>query len=970
MDSHGFTPVAERDLPIAGVRARRLVHEASGAEVLLLAGTEPNLSFAVGFQTLPDDDTGVAHILEHMVLAGSDRFPLKDPFFEMIKGSLAGFLNAMTYPDRTVYPFATEHPQDFLNLLQVYLDAVFRPRLSETTFQQEAWHLEPGENDAALQLRGVVYNEMKGAVANPSRALQHTETTALFPDTAYRHESGGDPVAIPDLTYDDLVAFHAAHYHPARARFVLHGDVPLEATLATIASYLEGVEPSPPLPPPALQAPFDAPREAHGAYPADARGKAFATVAWALPPVEGPGEELALDLLDHVLVGTPAAPLRRALLDAGLGEAFVGGLSTTLRQPAFHAGLRGVAPERAGEVHALVLATLRRIAEEGVDAGDAEAARNALEFDLRELDVYGGQRGLALALDALGAWLHGGDPLEQVDLDAALADLDARIAPRGDGAAAASALTELLRARLLDNPHRVTTTVRPDPGLSEARASQERERLAARASELSEDDLAEIAAAATRLAEAQQAPDPPEARATLPRLAREDLRDARPRPAEQVRTRAGVEIVRYDLPTRGLVYLDLAFDLRRVPERFLPHVGLLGRLLLETGTARRSLQELTRAIDRDTGGVGAAFDLAPGVAGGRGLARFFVRGKALAGRAGAMAELMAEIVREANVADVAAVRRLAVEELARRRAAIEPAGHRFALRRLAAHGSVEERADEALGGLASLDALARLIERCDDDPAAVAAELEELREALFTRGGLVVGLTADEAASAPAHAAIDALLERLPAGGEATDVAWSLPTPRPREGWTLPGQVHYVATGVALRDGGPLPGGWLAAARWLTGDLFIPQVRFQGGAYGAGAQLDPLHGALRTYSYRDPHLERTLEVARGMADALRTAAREIDPQEFETLVIGAVGGLDPYALPGARGHRELLRRLRGSQGQLERLRSELLDADPGAFVELADAIEAAGEPALVVLGADGSLRERAPRLGLELREPG
>jgi Zn-dependent M16 (insulinase) family peptidase len=970
MDMHGFTPVAERDLAIAGVRARRLVHQASGAEVLLLAGSEPNLSFAVGFQTLPEDDTGVAHILEHMVLAGSERFPLKDPFFEMIKGSLAGFLNAMTYPDRTVYPFATEHPQDFLNLLQVYLDAVFRPRLSETTFEQEAWHLEPGENGAALQLRGVVYNEMKGAVANPARALQHAETSALFPETAYRHESGGDPVAIPDLGYADLKAFHAAHYHPARARFVLHGDVPLEATLATLAGYLDGVERRDPLPPPAVQAPFETPREAHGAYPADARGKAFATVAWALPPVAGPGEELALDLLDHVLVGTPAAPLRRALLDAGLGEAFVGGLSTTLRQPTFHAGLRGVDPQRVGEVHALVLATLERIADEGIDAGDAEAARNALEFDLRELDVYGGQRGLALALNALGAWLHGRDPLAQVDLDAALADLDARTAPRGDGQAAAAALTRLLRARLLDNPHRVTTTVLPDPGLSEARGAQERERLAARAAELDEGELAEIAAAAERLAEAQQAPDPPEARATLPRLAREDLRDERPRPPEQLRSRDGVEIVGYDLPTRGLVYLDLAFDLRRVPERLLPHVGLLGRLLLETGTAGRSLQELTRAIDRDTGGIGAAFDLAPGVGGTSGLARFFVRGKALAAQAGAMTELMAEIVREANVADVAAVRRLAVEELARRRAAIEPAGHRFALRRLAAHGSVEERAEELLAGLASLDALAGVIERCDDDPTSVAAELEELREVLFARAGLVVGVTADEAAAGPAHAAIDALLDRLPAGGDPGDVGWALPRPQPREGWTLPGQVHYVGTGVALADGEPLPGGWLAAARWLTGDLFIPQVRFQGGAYGAGAQLDPLHGALRTFSYRDPHLERTLGVARGMADALRAAARDIDPQEFDTLVIGAVGGLDPYALPGARGHRELLRRLRGSGGQLERLRGDLLDASPEAFVELADAIEAAGEPALVVLGAEGTLRERADRLGLELREPG
>lgn len=969
MDMHGFTPASERDLQVAGVRGRLLVHEASGAQLLALLGDEPNLSFAVGFPTLPDDDTGVAHILEHMVLAGSERFPLKDPFFEMIKGSLAGFLNAMTYPDRTVYPFATEHPKDFLNLLEVYLDAVFRPRLSEATFEQEAWHLEPGENGEALQLRGVVYNEMKGAVANPNRALQYTETGALFPDTAYRHESGGDPEAIPDLGYEQLKAFHAAHYHPGRARFVLHGDVPLEPTLATIARYLDGVSRVEPLPPPSVQAAFAAPRSAEGSYPSDARGKAFATVGWALPPVDGPGEELALDLLDHVLVGTPAAPLRRALLDANLGEAFVGGLSTSLRQPAFRAGLREVEPDRAGEVHELVLTTLREIAERGIDPGDAEAARNSLEFDLRELDVYGGQRGLALALDALGAWLHGRDPLEQVDLDAALADLDARVGPRGDGEIAAQALTDLLKRSLLDNPHRVSTLVRPDPDLSRRRAEDERARLAARAATMNEDDLARVAERTTRLQEAQKTPDAPEARATLPRLQREDLRDLREPPAHDARQVDDVEVVRYDLPTRGLVYLDLAFDLRRVPQDLLPHVTLLGRALLETGTRGRSLADLTRAIDRDTGGIGAGYDLTPGIGDLPGMARFFVRGKALAAQAQAMTDLMSEIVREADLTDVAVLRRLAVEDLARRRASIEPAGHRFALQRLAAHGSVEERVEELLGGLASLDVLARLIERIDAEPDVVQGEFEALRTALLGTGGLVVGLTADDDAAAAADAAIDSLLASLPKQS-ARPGSWSLDAPAPREGWTLPGQVHYVGTGVALRNGAPLPGAWLAASRWLTGDLFIPEVRFQGGAYGAGARLDPLHGELSTFSYRDPHLQRTLDVAASMPAALRRAATEVDATEFDTLVIGAAGALDPYALPGARGHRALLRHLRGSEGQVERLRAELLEATPDAFRELADAIEEAGEPALVILGPDESLRSKAGELGLDVREPG
>ncbi len=963
MDMHGFTSVEERDLGIIGVVGRRFRHEASGAELLALQGAEPNLSFAVGFQTLPDDDTGVAHILEHMVLAGSERFPLKDPFFEMIKGSLAGFLNAMTYPDRTIYPFATEHPRDFLNLLDVYLDAVFRPRLSRETFDQEAWHLELNGAERRLSLRGVVYNEMKGAVADPSRALAHTETAALFPGTAYRHESGGDPAAIPDLTYEDLVAYHAAHYHPSRARFVVHGDVPLEPTLGAIARYLEGAPRLSPLPPPAVQPPFDAPRTAEGSYPSDARGKAFATLAWALPAPAGPGEELALEVLDHVLVGSPAAPLRRALLDAGLGEAFVGGLGSALRQPVFRAGLRGVDPGRTDEVHAQVLATLRDLAQRGLDAADVQAARNRLEFDLRELDVYGGQRGLALGLDALGAWLHGGDPLRQVDLDAALADLDDRL---GEGA---DALTALLRERLLDNPHRVASTVVPDLELSERRAAQETERLGARAATMSDAEVDAVAAGAAELAEAQRRPDPPEVRATLPRLHRDDLREQRPEPEIHAEDRGGVQVLRVDLPTRGLVYLDLGFDLRRVPERLLPHVGLLGRLLLETGTRIRSLAELSRAIDRDTGGIGAGADLAAGVGGAAGMARFFVRGKALADKADDLMALITEIVSEADLSDVAQVRRLAVEDLARRRSALEPAGHRFALRRLAAHDSGEDRAEELIGGLASLDGLARLVARCDDDWPALAAELAELRDTLLVRAGLVVGVTADDEAAAAANDALPTLLGGLPAGtGEAAE--WRLEAPGTREGWTLPGQVHYVATGRTLLGGAPLPGGWLAASRWLTADVLIPRLRFQGGAYGAGAQLDPLHGAMRTFSYRDPNLTETLDIVAEAPNLLREAAETVEPLDFETLVIGAVGSLDPYALPGARGFRALTRRLRGTEGQTQRLRRELLDADRSVFTELADAIEAAGEPRIVVLGPTAGLEAARDELELAVREPG
>ncbi len=948
-----------------GVNGLRYRHAASGAEVLHLASDEPNRSFAVAFPTLPSDDTGVAHILEHMVLAGSERYPLKDPFFEMVKGSVAGFLNAFTYPDRTIYPFATENERDFLNLLDVYLDAVFRPRLSRATFDQEAWHLKPSEDGASLSLHGVVFNEMKGAMADPGRSLGHVEALALFEGNPYAFESGGDPAAIPDLSYEALVAYHRAHYHPSRARFVLHGDVPFEDALARIARYLVDASPIEEASPPPLQPAFAAPRSASGSYPADAHGGALASVAWTLPALEGPGEELMLEVLDHVLVGTPASPLRRALLDAELGEAFLGGLDLSVRQPNFRAGLRGVNPERVPDVHALVLDTLEEVSRVGFDPADVRAARNRLEFDLREMDGQGGQRGLTIALDALGSWLHGRDPLRSLDYDAALADLNARL---GDGEDhGAGALVDVMRSRLLENPHRVAAHVVPDGSWSERRSQQEAERLATLRAGLGEGDVTALREANEALMKAQMEPDSEEARATLPRLHRDDLHAMREDPVTTLHTHEGARVLHVNLPTRGLAYLDVGFDLQRVPTRLLPHVGMLGRYLMETGTAQRSLSDLTRAIDADTGGVDAGFDLAPPAPSGVQLARFFVRGRALAQKVETLTALMREVALEANLADVPTLRMLAKESLARRRAALERAGHRYALRRVASHDSVESRAEERMTGLAGLAELARFIERCDEEPDAVVAELAELRSLLFHRDGLVVGVTADDAAAEVALPAVRAFIDGLPSTGGASE-SWAFDPPGEREGWTLPGQVNYVVTGRTLQGGRELPGGWLVASRWLSSEVMLPRIRFEGGAYGAGAMLDPLRGAFRTYSYRDPHVDRTLGVVAEAPALLREAAASLDEVEFETLVIGAVGSLEPYDAPAERGYRTLVRWLRGTEEQPARLRRELLEADRSVFTALADAIEAADAPNVVVLGPRDALT--SSQASLEVSDPG
>jgi Zn-dependent M16 (insulinase) family peptidase len=934
---------------LLGVQACLLRHNTSGAEVLHLANDEANLTFAVGFATIPQNDTGVAHILEHMVLAGSERFPVKDPFFEMVKGSVAGFINAMTWPDRTVYPFATDHPRDYLNLMNVYLDAVFRPRLTRETFDQEAWHLEPGESSGSLRYRGVVFNEMKGAWGDADHVLDLVATRALLPGTAYTHDSGGDPAAIPQLSYEQLRQFHHDHYHPSRARFVLHGDIPLAETLNLIDGYLEGAEPLPPIPIPEHPQPFDAPRKAQGHYPADARGQAMATVSWVVPDAVNLGELLAWQLLERVLIGTAAAPLRRALLDASLGEAFIGSFSDDRRSAIFEVGLRGVAPERSQEVHQLVIDALARITEQGLADEDVAAARNRIEFSMRELDIYGGQRGLAIGLSLMGRWFHGQDPLDELDMDQGFADLDALLAANGGPGAL---ITSMVKRHLLEGTHRVDAVVLPDMELSQARQAEEDARLDTVAAALSEAEHQAVAAAVAALEAHQQQPDAPEARATLPRLGRADLAAAREEPAVRREPLGAAEVRWIDQPTRGLMYADLTFDLSGIPAHLLLHGSILGRALLETGTQRSTLSELTRRFDRDTGGLGTAYELhAPIAARGAGVARFGLRAKALGAQTPALFELLHEVLTEARFDDRDAIRRLALEDAARRRTGLERAGTQYASQRLGAHASPQGMLAEQLSGLASLANLRALVERIDSDWEGVRAELFELREQLLVSSRLIIGVTADEEAVAASDGALRDFVAALPTGAPAAHGGLpSFDAPAPSEGWTLAGQVNYTAMRWQLSAGAKLPGSFLAATRHLSSDVLIPVLRFQGGAYGAGAMIDPLGGALVAYAYRDPNLKETLAVFAELPSYLRRAADELDDDAIDTLIVGSAGKLDPYALPGATGYRALLRSLRGTEGEVARLRGELLATERQDFRDLADAIEAAPKPTVAVLG--------------------
>jgi Zn-dependent M16 (insulinase) family peptidase len=463
---HGFQLFRDQDISELNTRAKLFRHLKTGAELLSLENDDENKVFGITFRTPPTDATGVAHILEHSVLCGSRKYPVKEPFVELLKGSLKTFLNAFTYPDRTCYPVASQNLQDFYNLIDIYLDAVFYPRITPHIFQQEGWHYELENPDDPLIFKGVVFNEMKGVFSSPDRMLTEYSQHSLFPDTTYGLQSGGDPQHIPELTYEQFKIFHHTYYHPSNARIFFYGDSPAEDRLRLLNDYLEDFEPLEIDAAVPLQPRFDQPKHIDRFYAvsqdADIHKKDMVTVNWLLTETTDPETNLALHVLEHILIGTPASPLRKALIDSGLGEDLAGvGLEDELRQMFFSTGLKGINVQTASQVETLILQTLTHLAEEGIDLPTIEAALNTIEFRLRENNAGTFPRGLLLMLRSLATWLYDGDPLALLAFEAPLTTIKARLANDG------TYFQDLICQHFLQNPHRTTVVLQSDPDLGE-----------------------------------------------------------------------------------------------------------------------------------------------------------------------------------------------------------------------------------------------------------------------------------------------------------------------------------------------------------------------------------------------------------------------------------------------------------------------------------------------------------------------
>ncbi|MGM0646564.1 MAG: insulinase family protein, partial [Thermodesulfobacteriota bacterium] len=476
MNPTGFTCLQDTYVDEIRSQCRLYRHDRTGAEVLSVENQDTNKVFGISFRTPPNDSTGVAHILEHSVLCGSRKYPLKEPFVELLKGSLQTFLNAMTFPDKTCYPVASQNTQDFYNLIDVYLDAVFHPRLTENIFRQEGWHYELESPEDTLRLKGVVYNEMKGAYSSPDGLLSEYSQQTLFPDTTYGLDSGGNPSQIPELTFEQFLDFHRTYYHPSNARIFFYGDDDPEERLRLIDAALQEFSAQQVDSSVGDQAYWQAPKREERVYAAgpDSDNKTMLTVNWLLGAVDDVKANLTLQVLEDILLGAPGAPLRQALLDSGYGEDIAGvGLEEDLKQMFFSTGLKGISPDKAEDVERLLLQTLQRLVDEGLDPEAVQAGLNTVEFELRENNTGSLPRGLLVMIRSLSTWLHDKDPLALLQFEAPLQSL------RDELASGKPVFEECIRRYLLDNPHRSTLILQPDTELTQRMEAEEAERLAA-----------------------------------------------------------------------------------------------------------------------------------------------------------------------------------------------------------------------------------------------------------------------------------------------------------------------------------------------------------------------------------------------------------------------------------------------------------------------------------------------------------
>ncbi len=964
MISEAYERIEEREIEELHGRAYLLRHKKSGARLFVVSNDDENKVFTVGFRTPVEDNTGVPHIMEHSVLCGSERFPAKDPFVELVKGSLNTFLNAMTYSDKTVYPAASVNDKDFQNLMDVYLDAVFHPNIykNEKIFLQEGWHYELEQEEGPLTVNGVVYNEMKGALSSPESLLSRYTRRALFPDSPYRSESGGDPQEIPSLSYRQFLDFHRTYYHPSNCYIYLYGNMDVEEKLGFLdreyLSHYERIRVDSEIP---LQKGFVTEGVYERFYPIseeeEAAGKTFLSVSMVVGTGLNPRLYVAFQILEYVLLTASGAPLKQALIDAGIGTDVYGGYDSGILQPIFSVVAKNTDREKLDAFLRVVRETLERLACEGIGERALAAGINYFEFKYREADFGSYPRGLMYGLQCFDSWLYDErDPFMHLQYEEVFAFLKEKQAE--------GFFEDLIREYLLDSLHQAVVVLSPQKGMERERQRALSEALSKKLSAMGQEERRELIRKTRELKEYQQTPSSREELETIPSLARGDI-GLEPLPlGGKMCAECGVPVFFSELPTNGIGYIRLAFDVSFVRREDWPYLGLLRYVLGLLDTDRHSYQEFSNEVNASTGGIQVSLGSYPSLDGsGDFRAALELNSKAFYDRQEKALGFLEEIIHGSVLTDGKRLFELSARGRSRVREWMGSSGHSAAVVRAGSYHSPVSAFGDATAGMEYYELLKALEADFEGERERLFRKLEELCGLIFRKENLFASYTGEAEGYGSFAAPFRKLAAGLEESGEKREFPLGRISPerlllsRKNEGFMTPSQVQYVArSGNFLEQGYGYTGAMRILQMVLSYDYLWIQVRVKGGAYGVMSGFGR-NGDGYFVSYRDPNLKKTNEVFEGIPAYLEQF--EVDEREMTKYIIGTVSHMDAPLTPRTKGARNVSMYLCGvTEEMLREEREQVLGASPEDIRALAGPVRAvlAGEN-LCVLGGDAKIEE-------------
>lgn len=934
-----------------------LEHKKSGARIALLSNDDENKVFYIGFRTPPEDSTGVAHILEHSVLEGSRDFPVKDPFIELAKGSLNTFLNAMTYPDKTVYPVASCNDKDFQNLMHVYLDAVFYPNIYKEPkiFEQEGWHYEMESPEDELSINGVVYNEMKGAFSSPDDVLEREITNILFPDTSYSNESGGDPEAIPDLTYEQFLDFHRKYYHPSNSYIYLYGNMDMAEKLEYLdeayLSHFDRITVDSEI---GVQAPFEACAEAGKFYPITESEPEEDNTYLTYNIVVGDSLDreryIAFQILDYALCSAPGAPLKQALLDKGIGKDIYSYYESGIRQSYFTIVAKNANLDRKAEFVECIEENLRRLSQKGIDKKALRAGLNFYEFRYREADFGSYPAGLMYGLQVLDSWLYDdAKPFIHIEAGETYKKLREK--------AETSYFEELIRECMLENTHKGILTLAPRKGLAEERDRILTEKLAALKESFGSEQIQEVVEETHALLEYQETPDSKEALATIPLLKREDIRKEAEPLVNEIRKTGDTTVMYHDIFTNHISYFRFLFDVKQVPEELFPYIGILKSVLGYVDTENFTYGELFHEINMETGGITSVTNFFTNARNlSDCLVTFEMKAKTLEDNLPRTVQLVEEIMLKSKFDDGKRLYEILAELKSRLQSNLISSGHSVVASRAMSYFSRPAAIQEQVNGMPFYRLVADLEKNFDSRREDLQHKLEALVRCIFRPENLMLDYVGTE----------DHYEEFIALAGQVKEALYKEPVEtkpfviepvKRNEGFLSASQVQYVCrAGNFINKGLAYTGALKVLKVMMSYEYLWQEIRVKGGAYGCMCAFGK-SGDSYFVSYRDPNLKSTVEAYEKAADFIE--AFDGDERTMTQYIIGAVSELDTPLNPAAKGLRGMSSYLTNQTYEdYQRERDELLGADVNTIRSLAAVIRAFMEDdCLCVVGNDNRLKE-------------